>query len=114
MKHIGNELKRIIEEKKLVKRTIAMNCGISPSYFSQVLNDRLMNIELLEKVCREIDISPGYFFDEWKFDTYKLPDIDSIEIDPETIDKTISFMQELKSETERVIKLLSSQNLENI
>ncbi len=109
MKHIGNELYRIIEEKQLVKRTIAMNCGISPSYFSQMLKERSMNAEMLEKICKEIDISPGYFFDDWKSDKYKFSEISYSEIDSGSKDNTIKLMQELLAEKERVIKILSEK-----
>lgn len=113
MKHIGNTLYKIIEEKGLVKRTIANNCGINPSYFSQMLLKPSMDAAMLEKICREIDISPGYLFDDWNTEKYKLErDDSSCNSNKELKDSElkVELMKQLLEEKERVIRILSAKS----
>ena len=116
MKHIGNTLYRIIEEKGLVKRTIAINCGINPSYFSQLMAKPSMDAVLLEKICREINISPGYFFDDWTSEKLTIGEITNQTVIGDAsinIGENIKYLEEalaakdkLIEEKERTIKLL--------
>ena len=75
MKHIGQELYYIIEKKQLVKRRLAKKLGIDPSRFSALMHNESMDAALLEKICKELEISPGYFFDDWPSDKYTIGDI---------------------------------------
>ena len=112
MKHIGNTLYRIIEEKGLVKRTIANNCGINPSYFSQMMLKPSMDAALLEKICREVNISPGYFFDDWNSEKYRFDEIQNTDESNKELNdaqSTIELMKQLLEEKERVIKILSAK-----
>lgn len=65
MKHIGNELFSIIEQKKLVKKELAEQIGITPVYFSAIMKKDSIDAELLEKICKAIGVSPAYFFDDY-------------------------------------------------
>lgn len=75
MKHIGQELYYIIEKKQLVKRRLAKKLGIDPSRFSALMHNESMDAALLEKICKELEISPGYFFDDWPSEKYTIGDI---------------------------------------
>lgn len=110
MKHIGNELNRIIEERKLVKREIAESCGIHPSYFSYILKSNTMNPETLETICRHLDISPGYFFDDWTSNKYSLSEIMHPDADSIAKDKEIKLLREMLEDKERIIKILSQKS----
>lgn len=63
MKHIGQFLKKSIEERSLVKATIAESAGISANYLSTIFKQQSMDAELLEKLCVAIGIHPAEVFD---------------------------------------------------
>lgn len=107
MKHFGNELYRIIEEKHLVKKDIAEKVGISPAQFSQLMNKESFDPRTLEKICLAIGISPGYMFDDWTSEKYTIGEINNQSI---TGDATVNVgsgyhvMDSLLAEKERVIE----------
>ena len=63
MKKIGPELDRIIAEKGVIKKNIAENLGITPTYFSRLLKSDSMDCKMLENICKILEISPASFFD---------------------------------------------------
>lgn len=65
MKHIGKEVDRIIKEKRLVKKELAKELGLAESYFVQLQHNANMDCEKLEKICKLLNVSPAFFFDEW-------------------------------------------------
>lgn len=65
MKHIGKELNQIIDEKRLVKKEIAEQIGMTAVNFSQVLRKDSIDCELLERICKVVKVSPAYFFDDY-------------------------------------------------
>lgn len=64
MKNIGNELKRLIEEKRLVKKDLAAELGITPTYLSAIMRKESIDCSLLDRICGLIGVSPSYFFDD--------------------------------------------------
>ena len=60
MKNIGAELKKLIEEKRLVKKEL----GITPTYLSAIMRKESIDCSLLDRICNIIGVSPSYFFDE--------------------------------------------------
>lgn len=63
MKKIGPELDRIINEKGIVKKNIAQQLKITPTYFSRLLKADSMDCQMLENICKIIGISPSIFFE---------------------------------------------------
>lgn len=63
MKKIGPELDRIITEKGMIKKNIAQQLNITPTYFSRLLKAESMDCQMLENICSIIGISPAIFFD---------------------------------------------------
>ena len=119
MKHVGNELNRIITEKHLEKKSIAEYVGINPSYFIQMLQRSTMDAEKLEKICKYMGISPCYFFDDWPSEKYTIGEIvNQTVIGDATVNvgdasKNLASQLEDKeriiAEKERLIKVLLSQ-----
>ncbi|MDE6717867.1 MAG: helix-turn-helix domain-containing protein [Muribaculaceae bacterium] len=117
MKHAGRELYRIIEEKRLIKKDLADKIGITPTYFSHLMNKASFDSELLEKVSKAVGVSPGYFFDDWPCDDYRVRDIhNGTVIGDATVNvgSTQEFrIRELESvlkEKERLIQVLLKQS----
>lgn len=119
MKHIGNEIYHIIEKKQLVKRRIARNLEMDPSRFNQLMHRESIDAQLLEKICKEIQVSPGYFFDDWPSEKYTIGKINN-----QTLigDAQVNIGQNIKQyeallaekdklimEKERLIKILSQK-----
>lgn len=107
MKHVGKELYRIIDEKRLVKSEIAKKIGVSPSYFGQMLHYASMDAAKLEKLCNVIGISPGYFFDEWTSDKYTIGEINNGTVIGDAtvnVGENAKYIQSLLDEKERIIK----------
>lgn len=117
MKHIGQELFKIIERKGLVKRQIALAVGIDPSRFSSLKHSNDLRCEELENICKQVGISPGYFFDDWPGDGLTIRDITNSSVngdatvnisknDMENFKHIIETQRELIAEKERFIKYL--------
>lgn len=64
MKNIGKELKKFIEEKHLVKKDLAAELGITPTYLSAIMRKESIDCMLLDRICNIIGVSPSYFFDD--------------------------------------------------
>lgn len=64
MKNIGAELKKLIEEKHLVKKDLATELGITPTYLSAIMRKESIDCMLLDRICQIIGVSPAYFFDD--------------------------------------------------
>lgn len=95
MKHIGQELFKIIKQKKLVKKEIAEQVGITAIYLSVIMKKDSIDAELLERISKAVGISPAYFFDDY--------------IDNNRTNKTqenIDLLKYILEEKERTIKIL--------
>lgn len=64
MLHIGHELRRIIEAKHLVKKEIASQIGVTPTYVSQILQKESIDCALLDRLCKIIGVPASHFFGE--------------------------------------------------
>lgn len=115
MKHIGNEIHRIMEEKGLVKRQVAIKLGMSASRLGQLRAHESIDSCLLERICKVIEVSPGYFFDDWPNDCYTFGESQSVNASSNvvTAGNEVEALRELLkekdlriAEKERVINLL--------
>ena len=110
MKHIGHELFNIIEQKKLVKKEVAEQIGITPVYLSAIMRKDSIDAELLERICKAIGVSPAYFFDDYKGDSNQISDVNatavmgvaSVNISQGEVD----LLKSMLAEKERTIKIL--------
>ena len=104
MKHIGHELFSIIEQKKLVKKEIAEQVGITPVYLSAIMRKDSIDAELLEKICKAVGVTPAYFFYDYKEDTASSPTTaaPSAGITQGEVD----LLKSMLAEKERTIKIL--------
>lgn len=107
MKHIGNELYRICEKKRLVKKDIADTIGISAVYFSGILRKASIDAGLLEKICKAIGITPAYFFDDYTREDADVQRNTAAQVQERQSDKKeIEMLREMLAEKERTIKIL--------
>jgi len=108
MKHLGKLIKNHIEANKLVKKTVAEDVGISPTYLSTLFNQETMDCLLFEKICNTIGLTPAVAFDVPAPGTKLLSDIKAETIiGPATV--TIGetkALQDLLAEKERMIQVL--------
>ena len=120
MKHIGQQLYAIIDKKKLVKRQIAKELDIDPSRFNALMHRESLDAKLLDRICKVIGVSPGYFFDDWPSDKLTIGEITnqtvigdaSISIgdkDIKHLEIALKAKDELIADKERIIKLLSDK-----
>lgn len=119
MKHVGNELNRIITEKHLEKKSIAEYVGINPSYFIQMLQRSTMDAEKLEKICKYMGISPCYFFDDWPSEKYTVGEIANqiligdaavnVRDASKNLASQLADKERIIAEKERLIRVLISQ-----
>lgn len=65
MKNVGQEISRIIKEKRLVQKDVADTIGISPVYLSNIMHKPSIDAALLERISMAIKISPSFFFDDY-------------------------------------------------
>lgn len=108
MKHLGSLIKNHIEVNKLVKKTVAEEVGVSPTYLSTLFNQESMDCQLFEKICHAIGLHPAVGFDEPVPASKVLSDIYAkTVIGPAsvTIGET-KALQDLLAEKERMIQVL--------
>ncbi len=108
MKHLGKLIKNHIEDNKLVKKTVAEQVGVSPTYLSTLFNQESMDCLLFEKICHAIGLHPAAGFDKPMPASKILSDIYAkTVIGPATV--TIGetkALQDLLAEKERMIQVL--------
>lgn len=115
MKHLGKLIKKQIEANNLVKKKVAEEVGISPTYLSTLFNVETMDCQLFERICHVIGLSPAEAFDVSGGPAKMLSDISAnTVIGPATV--TIGetkILRELLAEKERLIRvLLASSGIE--
>lgn len=99
MKHLGNEIKRLIDEKHLVKKDIADALGYTPTGLSAILRKESIDCALLVKICDIIGVSPASFFCD-----IALP------VQPAPTAKEYETLLQLLNEKERTIQILLAKN----
>lgn len=111
MKHIGHELFNIIEQKKLVKKQVAEQTGITPVYFSAIMRKDSIDAELLERICKAICISPAYFFDDYHNGKNIIGDVNNSAIiggipSANITQGEVDLLKSMLEEKERTIRIL--------
>lgn len=112
MKSFGRELYRIIEQKKLVKKHIADSLGMSSSQFSQLMKKDVFDPRILERICMEVGVSPGYFFDDWTSEKYTIGDISQSMVGGNAtvnVGSDVEGLRAVIAEKERLIQVLLKQ-----
>ena len=65
MKHIGNTVKSLIEAKGIKKAQFALDIGLAHAEsLSRIFRSKSVQCDMLEKICRVLDVHPAYFFDD--------------------------------------------------
>lgn len=65
MKHIGNTVKSLVESKGIKKAQFALDIGLAHAEsLSRIFRSRSVQCDMLEKICKVLEISPAYFFDD--------------------------------------------------
>lgn len=64
MKHIGNTIKGLVEARGIKKIQFAREIDLAPESLSRFFKHSSIQCDLLDKICRLLDVSPSYFFDE--------------------------------------------------
>lgn len=81
---IGNRLKIILATKDLTAHQVFLDTQIAKSTLSAIVNNRTekMSMEVLDKLCTYLQISPGDFFEfiPYEIDTEIKGDISDLEI----------------------------------
>lgn len=108
MKNLGVLIKKQIETRQLVKKTVAKQVGISPTYLSTLFNQETMDCLMFERICHAIGLNPAIAFDDAPSSSQVLSDIHANTlIGPATV--TIGetkALQDLLAEKERMIQVL--------
>lgn len=112
MKNIGFELNRIMTERRLVRKDVAKEVGITPTYLSAIVRKKSIDCELLDKICKAIGISASYFFDDSAAGNY-VSDINATTVIGDTnitiTQGEVEMLKELLAEKERTIKILMAK-----
>lgn len=110
MKHIGNEIKRLIDEQHLTKIKVAQAVGISPNYLSTIFLKSSIDCALLEKICKVINAHPAQFFDDGTNSSYHVSGLNTqSQFGNATVQISqgeASAMHQLLAEKERTINIL--------
>lgn len=64
MKHIGNEIDRIIREKRIKQKDLAEKLGMSAVNLSKILKKNSIDAELLEHISEELNVPVTIFYTE--------------------------------------------------
>lgn len=64
MKHIGNEIDKIIKDQKLKQKDVANMLGMTAVNLSKILKKSTIDANLLEKIAKTFNLPISYFFDD--------------------------------------------------
>lgn len=65
MKHIGNTVKSLVEAKGIKKAQFALDIGLAHAEsLSRIFRSSSVQCDMLERICRVLDVHPAYFFDD--------------------------------------------------
>jgi len=65
MKHIGNTVKCLVESRGIKKARFAQDIGLAHAEsLSRIFRSKSVQCDMLEKICRVLDVHPAYFFDD--------------------------------------------------
>lgn len=113
MIHIGNEIKRVIESNHLVKKDVAEQLGITPTYLTRMFKFPDMKCSSLDKVCKVIGLSAARIFEQESAVNVQNVSANTV-IGPATAELNVTpgevaTLRELLAEKERTIQILLSQ-----
>ena len=109
MKHIGEEIHRIIEEKKLLKKDVAAQAHMSYSNLASIKYKSSIDCQLLEDLCKVIGINPAYFFDDYQSNNHIGNVNTNVGIGSATVNISqgeIEMLRKMLDEKERTIQIL--------
>lgn len=64
MKHVGEEIDRIIKERKLKQKDVAISLKMTAVNLSKILKKSSIDALLLEKIAKTFNLPITYFFDD--------------------------------------------------
>lgn len=117
MKHLGQLLKKHIENNHLKKRDVATAAGITYNYLSTVFNKETMDCALWEKLCVGAGLNPAEAFDIPAGGNKSYSDIQAHTVVGSatvTIGAEQKVLLELLAEKERLIQVLIAASGLNI
>lgn len=113
MLHIGNEIKKVIEENHLVKQDVAAKLGITPTYLTRMFHTPDMKCSTLDKVCKVIGLSASHIFEQSEQVQVQNVSANSLIGDAKAeLNVTpgeVATLRELLAEKERTIQILLQQ-----
>lgn len=94
----------------MIKKDIAEKIGITPEYFSQIMRKSSIDCELLERICKVVNISPAYFFDDYDITKQNVVGNGNIAAINSNVDTPagheIELLKRILDEKERTIQIL--------
>ena len=63
MKHCGQLIERILDDKQIKKKDLAKGIGVAPQRIAKLLLEPTIDCKLLEDICKYFEIAPTDFFD---------------------------------------------------
>lgn len=113
MLHIGNEIKKAIEENHLVKQDVAEKLGVSPTYLTRMFKLEDMRCSSLDKVCKVIGLSAAHIFEQESAVNVQNVSANSLIGDARAelniTPGEVATLRELLAEKERTIQILLQQ-----
>ncbi len=65
--HIGNRIRKLREDKKMLQKDIAQATGLSNGYISDLEKSESCPTATLELICKALGITPSEFFSDESF-----------------------------------------------
>lgn len=110
MLHIGNEIKKVIEQNHLVKQEVAEKLGVTPTYLTRMFHLEDMKCSSLDRVCKVIGLSAAHIFEQEGQVNVQNVSANTV-IGPATAELNVTpgevaTLRELLAEKERTIQIL--------
>lgn len=110
MLHIGNEIKKVIEQNHLVKQEVAEKLGVTPTYLTRMFHLEDMKCSSLDRVCKVIGLSAAHIFEQESQVNVQNVSANTV-IGPATAELNVTpgevaTLRELLAEKERTIQIL--------
>ncbi len=110
MKHVGQTIATILEEKKLTQKYVAEKIGHTAVSMNKILKKDSIDCALLERICNVLNVSPSLFFED---NTHSQSIVGSNNIQAinstialEAKEREVELLKEVLAEKERTIKIL--------
>lgn len=108
MSIIYKRIKKILKDKNLQQKTLAMYLEIEPSNLNRILKDQSLSVEMLERISSFLDVSPSIWWMNDELFNFEIPISKYYDPEREKMDRAMifDFMTQISNLNFKITKLV--------